>query len=189
MNNANFEMVFINFCALNIAKGMILKMIKLLRLDERMIHGQVAIKWSRHTGVDRIVVVNDEAANNSIIHKSLMMAAPATVKVAIKSVEAGIKLLQDPRCANLKILVIVSNPDDLLAVVSKVEDIPVVNVGNYGRIASNQGDEPRKTYRSNLYAYPSEVAVLKKVIETGVDCNYQTTPEDNPESLKNVLGL
>lgn len=164
-------------------------MIKLIRLDERMIHGQVAIKWSRHTGVDRIVVINDEAASSPIIQKSLMMAAPATVKVAIKSVEAGIKLLQDPRCDRVKILVIVSNPSDLLAVVKQVKDIPLINIGNYGRIASRQGDEARKTYRSNLYAYPSEVTILKKVVETGIECIYQTTPEDNPENLKNVLGL
>ena len=39
-------------------------MIKLFRIDERLIHGQIAIKWSRHTGVDSIVVANDHAAAN-----------------------------------------------------------------------------------------------------------------------------
>ncbi len=60
-------------------------MIKLVRLDERMIHGQIAIKWSRHTGVDRIIVVSDEAAANPIIQKSLLMAAPATAEEIAKS--------------------------------------------------------------------------------------------------------
>ena len=53
-------------------------MITLLRLDERLIHGQIAIKWSRHTGVDHIVVISDNAAANPIIQKSLMMAARST---------------------------------------------------------------------------------------------------------------
>ena len=55
-------------------------MISFFRIDERLIHGQIAIKWSRHTGVDHIVVCNDAAANSSIIQKSLKMAvdfAPA----------------------------------------------------------------------------------------------------------------
>ena len=164
-------------------------MIKLVRLDERMIHGQVAIKWSRHTGVDRIVVVSDEAAANPIIQKSLMMAAPATCKTAIKSVDDAIAMLQDPRCNPLKILVIVSNPQDLLRVVTEVKEIPLVNIGNYGRIASKQGDEVRKTYRKNLYAYDSEVEVLKKVIDTGINCVYQTIPDESPESLKSALGI
>lgn len=46
-------------------------MIKLFRIDERLIHGQIAIKWSRHTGVDSIVVANDHAAANVMIQKSL----------------------------------------------------------------------------------------------------------------------
>lgn len=164
-------------------------MIKLIRLDERLIHGQVAIKWSRHTGVDRIVVVNDEAANNSIIQKSLMMAAPTTAKVAIKSVDSAIALLTDPRCESLKILVIVSDIKDLLHILQQVQGVPLVNVGNYGRIAPKQGDTQRTTYRSNLYAYESEVALLKEVIATGIDCNYQTIPDDSPEKLAHVLGI
>jgi PTS system mannose-specific IIB component len=40
-------------------------MIKLIRLDERLIHGQVAIRWSKYLGVDRILVLNDEAAKNA----------------------------------------------------------------------------------------------------------------------------
>ena len=44
-------------------------MIKLFRIDERLIHGQIAIKWSRHTGVDSIVVANDHAADDPEVFK------------------------------------------------------------------------------------------------------------------------
>ncbi|MGN1343857.1 MAG: PTS sugar transporter subunit IIB, partial [Traorella sp.] len=106
-------------------------MIKLVRLDERMIHGQVAIKWSRHLGVDRIIVANDDAAKSPLIQKSLMMAAPPTCKTAIKTVEDSVKLVNDPRAEGLKILLIVSRPEDLLTVVNSVKGIPCINVGNY----------------------------------------------------------
>lgn len=162
-------------------------MIVMVRLDERMIHGQVAIKWSRHTEVDRIIVANDEAANNPLIQKSLMMAAPSTAKTAIKEVNSSIELLKNPKAAEHKILIIVSTPSDLLRIVTEVPDIPLVNVGNYGRVAAKINAEPRKSYRKNLYAYDEEVAVLKKVIETGVKCNYQTVPDDAPEELSKIL--
>ncbi len=126
-------------------------MISLVRLDERLIHGQVAIKWSRHTGVDRIVVIDEKAANNGIIQKSLMMAAPNTVKVAIKSVDAGIKLLQDPRCEAMKILIIVSNINDLNKVLESVKGIPLVNIGNYGRVAPKKGSEERDIVLIYIY--------------------------------------
>lgn len=65
-------------------------MIKSIRLDERLIHGQVATKWSRVLGVNRIIVANDEAASNEVMQKSLMMAAPSTCKVAIVPVEKAV---------------------------------------------------------------------------------------------------
>ncbi len=164
-------------------------MIKLLRLDERMIHGQVAIKWSRHLTVDRIVVANDGAAANPIIQKSLMMAAPTTCKVAIKSVEDSIKLLNDPRAAGLKILLIASSPEDVLKLVQNVPDIPKINIGNYGRVASKVNGEDRKAYAANLYAYPDEVETLKKILDCGIETIYQTTPDEQPVPLKKVLGL
>lgn len=162
-------------------------MIVMVRLDERMIHGQVAIKWSRHTGVDRIVVANDEAAANPLIQKSLMMAAPQTAKTAIKSVTGAIDLLKDPKAAQHKIMIIVSTTEDLLRIATEVPDIPLINVGNYGRVASKVDSVPRKPYRKNLYAYDEEVSVLKKVMETGIKCNYQTVPDDVPEALEKVL--
>ena len=71
----------------------------------------------------------------------------------------------------------------------EVKEIPLINVGNYGRIAPKQGDLARRTYGSNLYAYDEEVEDFKKVLSFGIDTVYQTTPEDNPEKLSKVLGL
>jgi len=164
-------------------------MIKFIRLDERLIHGQIAIKWSRHTGVDRIVVINDEAAGNEMIKKSLMMAAPSTCKVAIKDVKAGVKILNDPRCSNLKILVIVSLINDLKTVLDSVHDIPYVNVGNYGRLAPKKEEKQRSRYGAHLYLYDEEVVELKAIIDSGMECNYQTTPEDISEKLNHVLKI
>ena len=163
------------------------KLISLLRLDERMIHGQVAIKWSRYLCVDRIVVVSDAAAGNPVIKKSLMMAAPATAKTTIRGVDDSIALLNDPRGADHKILVIVSTPSDLLRIIENVPEIKDVNVGNYGRIASKEGTNVRKTYRPNFYAYDSEMKIFKKIIDHGVNCYYQTTPEDPQENMERFL--
>ena len=162
-------------------------MINHIRVDERLIHGQVAIKWSRHTGVNRIIVANDEAAANTIIQKSLMMAAPATAKVAIKSVKDAITLLNDPRCEALKIMVIVSNPNDLVTVLENVKGIPQIIVGNYGRIAPAKPNMPRKRYGNNIYCDDIEVEEFKQLVATGLKCIYQTTPEEPAEDISGIF--
>ncbi|MPN03650.1 putative phosphotransferase enzyme IIB component [bioreactor metagenome] len=118
-----------------------------------------------------------------------MMAAPSTCKVAIKHVDEAIELLNDPRGKNLRMMGIVSNPDDLLRVVEQVKDIDLVNIGNYGRIASKRNGVARRTVDRNLYVYDDEVETLRKVIKANAKCIYQTTPDETPESLTKLLGL
>ncbi len=164
-------------------------MLKLIRLDERLIHGQIAIKWSRHTGVDRIIVANDAAAENSVIQKSLMMAAPATCKTAIISVSKAIDMMKNPKAVDHKILILVNNPDDLLRVLTSIDEKPeTVNIGNYGRIAPKRNGENRPTYRMNLYLYDDEKETLKKVLDLGYNTIYQTTPEETAEPLAKAIG-
>lgn len=72
-------------------------MIKALRVDERLIHGQIAMVWSRELTLDGIVVANDATAQNETQQMALKMAVPSGIKVIIKSTDDAIKLLQDPR--------------------------------------------------------------------------------------------
>lgn len=161
-------------------------MVKLVRLDERLIHGQVATKWSRVLGVDRIIVADDAAAADDMVQKSLMMAAPPTCRVAIVPVNRAIDLCNDGRASALKILLIVSNPDSLLSVVEKVRGIERVNIGNYGRVVPKRADKARTSYSKNLYAYEDEVEVLRKVASLA-PCFVQTIPDDVPQDLAMIL--
>ena len=67
------------------------------------------------------------------------MAAPDQVKTAILPIGKAIALLKDPRCAELRILVLVDCPHDARLIVSELQDIEMINVGNYGRIGKEEG--------------------------------------------------
>lgn len=162
-------------------------MITFFRIDERMIHGQIAIKYSKHTGVSHIIVANDAAAANSVVTKSLKMAAPSGIKTAIKSVADAIKLLQDPRAQALKILLLVNSPGDALRILPYIEKPKFINIGNYGRIAPVKVGKPRKTYGNNIYLDTDEVEEIKKIMNQGIRCYYQTTPEEPSVDLNKML--
>ena len=91
--------------------------------------------------------------------------------------------------AGIREVLIISTPEDLLKVLENVKDIPLINIGNYGRIAPKHGTEMRKTYGANLYAYDDEVEIFKKVLAFGIETIYQTTPETTPEPLAKALGV
>ena len=114
-------------------------MIQLLRIDERLIHGQVATAWTRQLGITAVVVANDEAAANELVTMTLRMATPPGIKVAVKTVREAVSLFHDKRTAGLKILIVVDKPRDALKLVRQVPGIPCVNIGNFGRVGDRRG--------------------------------------------------
>jgi mannose/fructose/N-acetylgalactosamine-specific phosphotransferase system component IIB len=168
-------------------------MITLFRLDERMIHGQIAAKWTGACGANRIVVASDKAATNEVIQKGLKMAAPSQVKVSIKKVDDAITLLNDPRCEPLKIMVIFTNVDDGIKLLSSVSGIPKVIVGNHGVLAKKREGQERKGYTNLIYCYDDEAEKFREFIKLGhqknIDVVFQTVPEDNPVKLDKVFGV
>lgn len=62
-------------------------MIKLLRIDDRLIHGQVAMGWTKFVGADLIIVIDDESATNKMKKMILTLAKPAGVDLLIETEE------------------------------------------------------------------------------------------------------
>lgn len=161
-------------------------MIKLCRLDDRMIHGQIVTKWSRVIQVDRIIVANDKAGTNEVIAQSLLMAAPGNIKVAVKTVDKAIEMMKNPKAALHDIMFIVANPQDLLKVVENVEGIEKVNIGNWGLLEATDGKK-----RDKISAYVAlsedEKEIMRKVVQKVDDCSIQVTPDVSAIKLNSVL--
>ena len=87
-------------------------MIKAVHLDDRLIHGQVAISWTRSLGADVLLVINDEIVNNPTRKNALKLGVPAGVKYGFRSVKDGIDFLNGPDSQKYKIMALINNPID-----------------------------------------------------------------------------
>ena len=102
-------------------------MIKHLRIDNRLIHGQVAVTWMNNIGADKIIVCNDKVAADPIQKMALPMAARGT-PVFVLSVDETIKYAQEHQDETM--FVICKFPSDALAVLKTGLEVGRVNVGN-----------------------------------------------------------
>ena len=160
-------------------------MIKMLRIDDRLIHGQIAGVWSKELGVDRIVVANDKVAVNDVQKATLKMAAPAMVKCSILSVEDACDIFNDPRAASMKILAIVNNTDDARRICEKVTNVNLFNVGNYGLIS---GDVAKKRkVGDTFYVDDHDVENLKAIVALGIPSVYQLVPTNPVRQIKDLI--
>ena len=49
-----------------------------VRIDDRMIHGQVATQWTNQLSANRIMVINNEVANDDVKKAVVRLAAPVS---------------------------------------------------------------------------------------------------------------
>ncbi len=157
-------------------------MIVQLRLDERLIHGQITTAWSRFLNITAIIVANDKLAHDELAAKVLLMAAPAEKKVAVRTVENAMALLNDPRSESMRILVIVDNPVDALTIVENC-DVKEVNVANYVKKKSKN----KVALTRGCNADPEDLAIFKKLVETDARVFSQLIPSQAETDFTKIV--
>lgn len=160
-------------------------MISMIRIDDRLIHGQVAFVWTKHLGVNRIIVANDSVAKNDIQKISLKMAVPDTTKCSILTLDEAINVLNDPRAKSLKILIVVNNPTDARKIIEKVDDVPYINISNYGLLSRDLSDKTKVT--DTIYVTEDDIEEFNKIFKYGKKIEYQVVPTSPIKSLEGLL--
>lgn len=91
--------------------------IGLARIDDRLIHGQVATRWTKETNVNRIIVVSDEVAADKMRSTLLKQVAPPGVTAHVVDVEKAIRVYNNPQYAKDRVMLLFTNPTDVVRLV------------------------------------------------------------------------
>lgn len=156
-------------------------MIKLVRIDYRLLHGQVVFAWSKALGITRTIVVNDEAATDDFKKMSLNLSKPSGMKLNIFTVDETIKKMPKIEGLNDSIMLIFGNTEETLKfceAYSKIKEI------NYGGIPKKDGAEQ---YSNAIHLTSSEVEDSKKLKDLGINLYMQQVPTSKKEDLSNKL--
>ncbi|MBP5841271.1 PTS sugar transporter subunit IIB [Lactiplantibacillus plantarum] len=152
-------------------------MIQVLRVDERLVHGQIAMVWSRAVDIDGIVVANDITATDETQKMVLKMAVPTGIKLIVKSIDGAAKLLNDPRADKMKLMVLVRTVADAVRLAEMIGKINYVNIGNVGKAVQDQ----KKTLTQFVMLTDAEIDSLKSLIKLYPETALQNLPTDRKE--------
>ena len=134
-------------------------MIIQIRVDDRLIHGQIAVVWSKQFNTTHMVVANDKAAANEVQQMALKMATPSGIKVLIRSVDDAIKIFNNPKSEKVKMFVLTNSVRDALKIALNC-DVQSINVANVGRFDSS---DKKIKLNSDVVCNPEELEALKEV--------------------------
>ena len=101
----------------------------LARIDDRLIHGQVATRWTKETNVTRIIVVSDEVAADTVRKTLLTRVAPPGVTAHVVDVAKMIRVYNNPKYAGQRVMLLFTNPTDVERIVEGGVKITSVNIG------------------------------------------------------------
>lgn len=150
------------------------------RIDDRLIHGQVATMWTNQLGATRIMVIDNEAATNSVMKMSLKMATPNGVALSVLPIDKAVTRIKDDAYRGQRIFLIVKSPDTLIKIIKQGVAINKVNIGNLTFVDG-------KTKISNTVAITrEELEKFHELSELGVEETLQLTPNDISEKFLEV---
>ena len=154
--------------------------IELVRIDDRMLHGQVVSTWLKDYGIEQVLIINDKAANDPIQKSVAGLAAPKEVKVHLFGVDQFIGILKKTPIKR-KTMLIFTTSTDVLKLVENGLDISAVNVGGM------RYNESRKRLSKAVSVTPEEEEAFKKLIEKDIKVFIQMIPKSDESLMKNLL--
>lgn len=151
--------------------------ISLLRIDSRLIHGQVATSWAKSVKCEAIFAVSDEVADDPIRRDLLLQVAPEHLKSYVIPVEKAIKVYHNPKYAGKNILWLVTNPTDIVRLIEGGVKVDKVNVGGMTYKEGNQQLSQAVTVNQQ------DVEAFYKLLDLGVELSLQQVASSPKEPL------
>lgn len=155
--------------------------IGLTRIDDRLIHGQVATRWTKETNVNRIIVVSDEVAKDHVRKTLLTQVAPPGVTAHVVDVDKMVRVWNNPKYGRDRVMLLFTNPTDVLRIVEQGVDIKTVNIGG---MAFRQG----KTQVNNAVSVDEQdIAAFRKLNERNIELEVRKVSSDPKLKMMDLI--
>lgn len=154
-------------------------MIKLLRVDHRLLHGQVVVSWFESMDANTILVANDVVANDELRKSAIRLAKPEHAKLVMKSIDDSIEAINSGATDKYQMLIVVES----------VADAEKLIRGTQGKITSLNlgGTKPRegtKNYSKTINLTDLEADLLTKLQQGGIDIYIQQIPSESKQKFE-----
>jgi mannose/fructose/N-acetylgalactosamine-specific phosphotransferase system component IIB len=155
--------------------------ILLYRIDERLIHGQVVVGWGNSLRLDQLVLANDQVASNAWERELYWACVPPEIKATILPVEEAAQKILQNGFKEVKTIILVDSPFDILRMMEKGVKVESVNVGG---IHYREG---RKKILPYLFLSEEEISAFKRIISAGIRCECQDVPLAEKHDLSSLF--
>ena len=152
-----------------------------VRVDSRLLHGQVATGWTKTYNPDRIIVVSDSVSHDAIRKKMIIQASPSGVKAHVIPIQKLVKLSKDDRFGNMKVLLLFENVQDALKAIEAGVYLPTLNLGS---IAHKEG---KVVVNTAISMDMDDVHAIEQLKQKDIRIDVRKVPSDTAENIDTLL--
>ncbi len=156
-------------------------MIKLCRVDHRLLHGQVAFSWTNAVQADCILVASDSVVNDEMWKTTLKLGKPAGVKLVIKSIADSIQAINSGVTDKYNLLIVVQTIHDAYRLSKEIPTIRSINLG---------GSKKQEGYRQiskAIFVGEQDEKDIQAMLNSGLEVEIRQLASESSVSVQNVL--
>jgi len=143
-----------------------------VRVDDRLIHGQIIVAWNKFLELSEIVCIDDKTANNSILKQITTSSVPSGYKCSVLTLAQAKDKLKQPTEGNR--LIIVRFIPNLLDILDEIGNAEYVIVGNLGKTPTSH-----VRVNSSIFISEADAIALNKIADRGLKIVFKTLPNTN----------
>lgn len=151
------------------------------RVDDRLIHGQVATSWIRGLQIQVIVVVDDRIAKDDTQKSILKLSTPADTKIYALSIDKFLEKMAKGILDAYRVMLVFENVETPLTLVEKGFALATLNLGGM------RFKEGRKQISKALSVSEAEEVVIRRLINQGVEVEHRMLLTDEKVNLLDLL--
>lgn len=156
-------------------------MIALVRVDNRLIHGQILETWLPALRARRVLVADDEAARSPLTRSALTLALPDEIPAEVVAIDEA--RWDEAAAAPEPVLVVFREVEGLRRAIGRgltPSMVPVVNIGNV-----HFGPE-RRQITPSVFLRQEELLMLRDLGAAGFRVEARAVPKDAPMDLEEM---
>ena len=158
--------------------------IALVRVDNRLVHGQVLEAWLPALSAQGILVADDEVAGSALARAAMSLAIPKKVAFRVRPVTEVAAMLRPggSGAPAPRTLILVRNVRDAVALREQGVLLPHLNLGN---VHFSKG---RQQVTPTVYLDVGEIEALEQLAATGTEIEARAVPAEPPVTLATMAG-
>ncbi|GAL60248.1 MULTISPECIES: PTS sugar transporter subunit IIB [Pseudescherichia] len=156
-------------------------MITLVRVDHRLLHGQVAFSWTQYVGADCILIANDSVPNDELRKTTIKLAKPPSVKLVIKNIADSIEAIKSGVTDKYTLFIVVESVEDAWRLAREIPEIKSINLGG---IKAKEGS---RNISKAVNLLPDEITRLNELVGQGVEIEIRQVPNDRKQLITECL--